>query len=298
MNTKAPFWTLFLPFIAVLIWSINIVITRYVTDYIAPMSISFYRWALAWLLLTPFMLPLVWKIRNQIRPHLFQLAVLSAFGMLLYQGLAYTAAHYTTATNMGIINAFIPMFTLVVAMIVLRERPHQFAIVGGFISLAGLIYVIGQGSLSVILSLAIHLGDVLMLLAVFFYACYGVFLKKWSLTLPIMVSLYVQVSFSVIYHLPFLAYLGLDPIDLKNIGSIVYAGLFPSILAPLVWMLAVQHLGPNRTSIFMNLIPVITALIAYVWLKEMWTTAHTWGGLMILVGIFIAQIKPKTSKSV
>jgi EamA-like transporter family. len=40
-------------------------------------------------------------------------------------------------------------------------------------------------------------------------------------------------------------------------------------------MLAVQHLGPNRTSIFMNLMPVFTAIIAYFWLAEQWMFYHT-----------------------
>ncbi len=51
----------------------------------------------------------VWRQRQLVKPYLPKLAVLSAFGMVLYQGLAYTAAHYTTATNMGIVNAFIPI---------------------------------------------------------------------------------------------------------------------------------------------------------------------------------------------
>lgn len=52
--------------------------------------------------------------------YLPKLAVLSAFGMVLYQGLAYTAAHYTSATNMGIVNAFIPIFTIFVSLAILK----------------------------------------------------------------------------------------------------------------------------------------------------------------------------------
>ena len=37
-------WAILLPVSAVLIWSLNIVVTRYVTDFISPVSISFYRW--------------------------------------------------------------------------------------------------------------------------------------------------------------------------------------------------------------------------------------------------------------
>lgn len=292
LKNKTAVWVLGLPLMAVFIWSFNIAVTRYVAEFISPVSISFYRWLLAFILLSPFMLPRVWKNRAVIRPHLKQLAVLSAFGMMLYQGLAYTAAQHTTATNMGIINAFIPVFTVLVSWIILRDRPNRFALIGSALSFFGLLYVMGQGDLHRMLQLGVHWGDVLMVLAVFFYAFYGVFLKKWQLKVVLLESLYVQIAFSLIYHLPFIFWLGLDRLNQHNLMSVVYAGIFPSIIAPLVWMLAVQKIGPNRTSIFMNLMPICTAIIAYVWLNEAWTIAHTIGGLVILSGILLAQKKP------
>lgn len=289
-------WAVCLPIIAVLIWSMNIAVTRYVTDYISPVSISFYRWAVAFIILTPFMLPKVWKERQLIRQYLGKFAVLSAFGMALYQGLAYSAAHYTTATNMGIINAFIPVFTIFVSIMILKEIPSRFAVIGSFISFFGLLYVIGQGNLSNLARLGGHWGDLLMVLAVFFYAFYGVFLKKWQLKVPLLISLYVQIGFTLLYHLPFVLYLGIDPINQDNVTSVLYAGAFPSLVAPLLWMIAVQYLGPNRTSIFMNLMPVFTAIIAYFWLHEAWTVYHTIGGVVILVGIVMAQKKSNSVK--
>ncbi|MDF2418277.1 EamA family transporter [Acinetobacter beijerinckii] len=284
-------WAFVLPLIAVLIWSLNIAVTRYVADFISPVSISFYRWFVAFLILTPFMLPEVWKQRDLIGPYIPKLAVLSAFGMVLYQGLSYTAAHYTTATNMGIVNAFVPIFTIFISYLILKDRPNRFAIFGSLLSFAGLIYVMSQGHLSSLFAQGGHWGDAVMVLAVGFYAFYGVFLKKWQLQLPLMTSLYIQISFALLYHLPFLLWLGLDGINAENAGSVLYAGVFPSLIAPLLWMVAVQSIGPNRTSIFMNLMPVFTALIASFWLSEHWTIYHTIGGIMILIGIILAQKK-------
>ena len=122
-SDKGVFWEILLPLIAVLIWSLNIAVTRYVAEYISPVSISFYRWFVAFIILTPFMLKTVWQQRELIQRYWKQLAVLSAFGMVLYQGLGYTAAHYTTATNMGIINAFIPVFTIAVSFMLLKDIP-------------------------------------------------------------------------------------------------------------------------------------------------------------------------------
>ncbi len=286
---KTAWWMIALPLLAVLIWSLNIAVTRYVTDYISPVSISFYRWLVAFLILTPFMLFRVIQEWADIRPHLKQLAVLSAFGMVMYQGVAYTAAHYTTATNMGIINAFIPVFTIFVSMLILKDIPNRYAVVGSLISFAGLIYVMGQGNITALVQSGGHLGDVLMIAAVFFYAFYGVFLKKWQLKIPLMQSLYVQIGFALLYHMPFVLWMGLDTVNAENAPSVIYAGIFPSLIAPLLWMLAVQWIGPNRTSIFMNMMPVFTAIIAFFWLKEAWTVYHTVGGIVIVAGILLAQ---------
>lgn len=293
-QSKTVWWALALPLLAVLIWSMNIAVTRYVVDYISPVSISFYRWLVAFLVLTPFMATRVWRERVLIQQYWKKLAVLAAFGMVLYQGLGYTAAHYTSATNMGIINAFIPIFTIFVSIFLLKEIPNRFAIVGSILSFLGLLYVMAQGNLAGLIQSGGHLGDVMMVIAVFFYAFYGVFLKKWQLSIPLMISLYIQIIFALLYHLPFVLWLGLEAINPQNISSVLYAGIFPSLIAPLVWMLAVQMIGPNRTSIFMNLMPVFTAIIAYIWLNEAWTVYHSIGGAIILLGILLAQKKPQT----
>ncbi|WP_269915145.1 DMT family transporter [Acinetobacter sp. HY1485] len=280
-----------LPIFAVFIWALNIVVTRYVAEFVSPVSISFYRWLIAFLLLTPFIFKKVIQQSPQIKQYLPQLAVLSAFGMVLYQGLAYTASHYTTATNMGLINAFIPVFTILVSLIVLKEKPTIFAIVGGVLSFLGLLYVLSQGHMSNLISHGSFLGNALMLVGVFFYAFYGVFLKKWKIQLPLLLSLYVQIIFALIYHLPLIYWFGLDHINSQNASSILYAGIFPSLIAPFLWMKSVSFIGPNRTSIFMNLMPVFTAVIATFWLSESWTIFHTVGGLIILGGIILAQKK-------
>ena len=282
-------WAYALPMIAVLIWSLNITVTRYVAEFISPISISFYRWLIAFVLMSPFVLLSVWKYRTEIRQHAWQFALLGACGMVFYQGLAYSAAHYTTATNMGIINAFTPIFTIFISMFILKEMPTRYAVIGGILSFLGLLYVMSQGNLQSLMHLAGHWGDLLMILAVFLYAFYGVFLKKWQIQMPLLTSLYVQIAFALLFHLPFVFVLGLDVINSQNVGSVLYAGVFPSIVAPLVWMMAVQYIGPNRTSIFMNVMPIATALIAYFWLNEAWTIYHTIGGVIILLEIALAQ---------
>lgn len=290
-SNKHSLYVYAFPLIAVLIWAINIVVSRYAVDFISPISISFYRWFIAWLLLSPIF---IWQLKTKwsmLKPHILKLAVLGLFGMVCYQGLAYTAAHYTSATNMGIVNAFIPVFSIFLSIFILGIKPNIYAWIGGILSITGLVYLIGQGDLAKLIQGQHLFGDVLMVVAVALYAFYGVFLQKWQIKLPLGLMLYVQISFAVLFHVPLLMYLGLDALIQQNYQPVLYAALFPSIIAPFVWMLAIQRLGSNRSSIFLNLAPIFTAIIAYWFLHEQWTSYHTIGGIMVLCGILLAQKK-------
>src|SRR5690606_8908991 len=236
---KAVWWAMVLPLAAVFIWSLNMTVTRYVADYISPISISFYRWVLALLILSPFLLPKVKAAWPEIRPHLGHFAVLSALGMVLYQGLAYSSAHFTTATNMGLLNGFIPIFTISVGIFVLKIRPTQAAVLGSLLSFIGLMYVMAQGQgLHFLMVGDNYIGDLLMLIAVFFYACYGVLLKKWQIRIPLLLSLYIQIFMACLYHIPLVLYFGLDSINSHNAASIVYPRIYPTILSPFFSLLS------------------------------------------------------------
>ncbi|WP_244062225.1 DMT family transporter, partial [Aeromonas caviae] len=100
------------PLLAILIWAANTVVSKAAAGVLDPAAISFYRWVIAALALSPFCLPQLWPRRADIRPWLGKLLVLSLLGMVLYQCLAYYAAHSTSATNMGVIGSLLPLLTL------------------------------------------------------------------------------------------------------------------------------------------------------------------------------------------
>lgn len=292
-------WAFILPLIVVLMWSVNVVVTRYVVDYISPISISFYRWFIAFLILTPFKAITIWERRLEIKYYIGKLSILSILGMGLSQGLAYLASHYTTATNMGIINAFIPIFTIFISYFFLNETPNRFGILGSILSVFGLFYVVGQGhSYHFLIQRDNSRGDLLMIMAVIFYALYCVLLKKWHIKLPLMTSLYIQITLATIFHIPFIMWFGLDHLNSNNVASVLYASIFISLIGPLLWMAAVQKIGPNKTSVFINFMPIFTAVIASFWLSEHWTFYHSLGGVMILIGTLIAQKKLNSTKAV
>ncbi len=280
---------LLFPLIAVLLWSINAIVNKAASTAIDPAAISFYRWALALLVMTPFVLRSVLRNFKMVREHWWQLAILGALGMMLYQSLAYYAAHSVSATFMGIMNSMIPLLTVIISIFVLRVIPTVGIVLGSILSLCGLVWLVSQGSPSALFSQGLGQGEAMMLVASAAYALYGVLTKRWSIQLSSWDSLYVQVFFGVIMLFPNFLLAEDVSLNSQNIGLVVFAGIAASIMAPALWIQGVMRLGANTTSIFMNLAPVFTAIIAIFALGEELKSYHLIGGGVVLLGVMLAQ---------
>ncbi|MCE9682128.1 DMT family transporter [Halomonas alkalisoli] len=287
------------PLGAVLIWSGNMTINQLTVGSIAPSSIAFLRWVLALTVLTPFLLPSAWQHRDAIRRHWPKLAVLGLIGMALWQGLAYVAAETTSATNMGILAAMVPLLTVLLSALILREAPSLGGTLGGIVALFGVTVLLGRGNPLSLLQLEVALGDLLMVVAATCYALYGVMLKRWPLDLPPWVVLYVQVCFAVLFLLPGYLLGPMTPVDGHNVWLILYAGIPASIVTTFLWMRAIRQIGASQASIFINLMPLFSALIAMAFLNERIALFHLVGGVLVLAGVIMAQTltQPLISKA-
>ncbi|ARA75719.1 DMT family transporter [Pectobacterium brasiliense] len=277
------------PTIAVLIWSINVIVNKLSASVIDPAAISFYRWLLAFLVMTPFMLPTLRQHAAAIRQHAWKLLVLGLLGMVLYQSLAYYAAHSISAVMMGIMGSLVPLLTVLLSIPLVRLAPTLGVVLGSLLSLAGIIWLIGEGHPEQILAQGIGPGELMMFCASLSYALYGVLTKRWSIPLPNWVSLYVQIAFGVVVLIPNFLLTENVQLNADNLPLVIFAGIMASILAPFLWIQGVMRLGASKASIFMNLTPIFTAMIAIGFLHEPLHHYHLVGGGITLLGVILAQ---------
>ncbi|WP_122416624.1 DMT family transporter [Pseudomonas viridiflava] len=277
------------PLLTIFIWSVNTVITKAASEVIFPSEIGFYRWLLAGLLFTPFMLLPVWRNRAAIRPLLGKIVVLGALGMAVYQSLAYFAAGMTTATNMGIIQSLVPVMALGLSIACLGTRLTWGALLGAVISFAGVIVVVAAGNLTGLIEQGMNRGDAIVLFAAAAYALYSMLLKKWQLRLPPLHLLYMQILVAIVVLFPLFILSPRTGLNASNIALVLYAAIPTSMLAPWLWMTSIMRLGPSRTTLFFNLMPIATALIAAVALDEQLALYHLYGGALTLCGVILAE---------
>ncbi|EKL9958030.1 DMT family transporter [Vibrio parahaemolyticus] len=286
-----------LPFFTVMIWGGNSIVNKMAASTIEPSAMSFYRWFVAMVLLTPFCLPAVIKQRHVIRPYLTKLAFLALLGMVLNQSLGYYAGLTTTASNMALITSLVPLISVFLSVPLLGKSVSMLSIVGGAISLGGLAFMLGHGDVTYFLHQDMTQGDSLMLLAALVYAAYCVLLKRWKMPFNSLTLVYMQGFFSVIMLTPlWLSSEQLLPSQ-EALPLIAYAGIAASIFAPLMWVKAIDLIGADSSAMFMNLMPVVSVALASTLLGEEIHVYHIIGGLMVISGVILSQIKVRKKQT-
>jgi drug/metabolite transporter (DMT)-like permease len=256
---------------------------------IFPAEVGFYRWLFAGVLFTPFILGAVLRNWRAIGPHLFKIIVLGVLGMVIYQSLAYFAAPKTSATHMGIILSLMPMMSLGMAIVALGQRLTLGAIFGAVCSFLGVLLVVSHGDLRNLMQQGINLGDAMMLIATLAYALYGTLLKYWQMDIPVLQLLYLQILVAIVVLFPLFWFSEKAGLNSSNLPLVLFACVFASIAAPLAWMRAIRTLGPSRTAVFFNLMPILTIIIAALVLSERLELYHALGGGLTLFGVVLSE---------
>ena len=78
---------------------------------------------------------------------------------------------------------------------------------------------------------------------------------------------------------------------------ILYLGIGNSIIGFFCWNASIAKLGAAGTAMFGNLIPVFSTVEAVLFLGEAFTTIHLISGILVISGLFIANIIIKPRKT-
>lgn len=276
---------------AVLFWSGNFIVGRGIHNEIPPMTLAFWRWAVALLIILPFSLGHIVRQFDIIRRNLKILTVLAILSVTNFSIFIYMALKLSTATNTVLINSMIPIFIVMVSWLGFKERITLRQSIGIAISLAGLLFIIANGNLSTIISVRFSKGDLWTICAGISWALYSVLLRKCPTELNSLSFLATLIIIGTLFISPFYIWemsTGKTMnISQATIGSIVYVALFASILAYIFWNKAIQIIGANKTGIFIHLMPVFSIILAIIFLNEELREYHVKGTILIFTGIFL-----------
>ena len=292
MSRMAPY---LIVAVAPLCWAGNVVLGRGMADVIPPVGLAFWRWTLAFLILLPF----AWRQASRDWPAMVGawkvILLISFFGIACFNTMLYRAVHTIPAINAALIQSAMPGFIILVSLILLRERVTAIQILGTLLCMIGAAVVVLRGDLGALRTLSVAQGDIIMIAAVVLYALYSVLLRWKPDVHPLSILLYTF-GLGVLMLLPVYIWehhaVGPVPTTPDALLAIGYVAAFPGVVAYFCWNYGVATIGPNRTGLFINLIPIFATVLAIGWLGESLRGFHALGMAAIFGGMILFNRRP------
>ena len=273
-------------------WGLNAVFARMAAGEISPMLLVSIRWLGTLFLLAMFAGRMIKEDFTSIWPQKGYTFLMGLFGLGGFGTLIYYSAYYTTAVKIGIIQGAMPAIVLVGSCWFFRTSITLIQIIGVFVTMLGVLFVSINGELEKLMYLRFNKGDLMMLLAVVFYGAYTVGLRRkhdlssivlfasvvfWAFISTLPLTIYEFVSGKTVWP---------DEDVWIIIGLII---LLPSFLSQICFIASVKLIGPGRSGVFVNLVPVFASFLAVQLLGELFEIYHGMSLFLVLSGIFIFE---------
>jgi drug/metabolite transporter (DMT)-like permease len=275
-----------------LLWGANAVASPMAVGHLSPMTLVFLRWLVACSLLAVIARDAIvqdWPVLKTRLPFVF---LMGALGYTAFNCLFYAAGHHTTAINIAILQGAMPVLVIVAGIVAYREVPNAIQWTGALVTLLGVCVIAAGGDLKALSALQFNRGDLLILVAGVLYAGYTVGLRNRPKVSALGFFAFMAGAAAVTSIPPAIAEIMLGQAvwpTAKGWLLILFIGLGPSLLAQLMFMRGVQLIGPGRTGVFLNLVPVFGPLLAVLILGEKFHVYHGVSLVLVLGGIWVSE---------
>jgi drug/metabolite transporter (DMT)-like permease len=265
---------------AALIWGLYLALARQgVTQGLAPADIAVFRYVTAGLVMAPWLVKagaldlagIGWRRGLVLATLAGPLFILLGVGGYLFAPLAHGAV---------VQPAVVTLATMLLAALVLGDRPDRARATGAAIVVGGVVLVAGPGLFASGSTLA---GDAMFAAAGLCWAGFTVLARRWRV--PPLASTAVVSVLGGLAMLPVLAWNGFAHYAAFPVSTllvqIAVQGVLTGVVSVLAFNAAALALGPSRAAIFPALVPVVAMLVGIPIAGE-WPTPTQWAGLAVV----------------
>ncbi|HUX42112.1 MAG TPA: DMT family transporter [Rectinemataceae bacterium] len=274
------------------LWGLSFLSIKTAIAEVPPMTLGLARFAVAILLLPLIALAVKEDLRVKARD-IPMLVVGGLVGYTFYFFGENNGVKRLSASESSIIVGTIPVVTMLAERIFLRTRLSWRSWAGAALSLGGVVLIVagtGGGTSSLP-------GYLFMGLAALSWVVYAFITRRIS-------GRYGQVA--VTFWQTLFGFIGFIPFALAESASwrvpssaailnILYLGIFCSALGYWLYIMALDSLGPGASSVFINLIPVVSVIAAFFILGDRLSASQWAGAVVAIAGVYLATMPTKRS---
>ena len=201
---------------------------------------------------------------------------------------------YTTAPKASLIIATIPVVVVILSALFLGEKTRIAGLLGIGLSLTGIaVLITGDPQFKWDLGGSM-LGDILIIGAVVSAALYIISARKLGQSQSPFEITSMQFMYGAIFYAPAffweLPHMQWSAVSGRSFGALVYLTLFATVCAFLCYNFALSRVPASRAAVFINGIPVVTTLGAWMLLGEKLTMIQAAGGCIVLFAVFLTNL--------
>ena len=271
------------------LFGLTFIATKYALQGLGVFQVVFGRYVLAFLVLT-----IIFRKKRKffyIAPgDIKYFLVLTFVEPVGYFILETFGIQFTSPSNVSLIIATIPVFAVIFASLMLKEKPSLLSVTGIIISILGVYFIVSLQASNPLASKPL-LGNILTLGAAITAGLYNSLARRLTQRYsPLTVTYYqTMVATIVFFPLSIIEFFVQDNfyIDGLIIGNMIYLALGGSIFAYLLLNYSLSRLDVARVSIFSNFIPLVTIVMSYFLFNEMLKPFQLIGAVLVLFGIYL-----------
>lgn len=271
--------------IAALLFGASVVAVRIAVRDVPPLTLAFLRFGQGTMLLAAGLALFRRDLFHVARRDLPYLALLGVIFYTIFPVSFNAGLQYLPASQASLLLATTPLWTLLLARAVTRERLATRQIVGVIVSISGVAIVMtdrGLGQVSVV-------GVLLLITTALSGAIYNVLAKRALAKYNgVTVTFYAMLAGSLLL-MPSLVGSHLNLLSRETLALVAFLGVFGGAVAFTLWTVALRRLSPTEVAVYINLNPIAASLLAAAMLGERLTPAFVVGFVAVAAGVLIVN---------
>jgi drug/metabolite transporter (DMT)-like permease len=289
-NTRSFVCAFGLIFVTI-IWGFAFVVVKNSLDYVPPLYMMAFRFTIASVVLALLFLP---KFKLLDKSTFFHGMIL---GIFLFAAYAFQTVglQFTTAGKNAFLTTTYVMMVPFLNWFFHKSKPSWNCVLAAIIALAGIGLLSLQGDFSM------NRGDVLTIICGFFFAVHIIFISRYTQTQDPVLLTILQLAFSALFSWIFAPFTdGSFPLQetlrADVIVSMLYLGLFSTLLCFLLQNVCQKYLRASTTSLLLSFESVFGVIFSIIFLKEILTAKMIVGCVLIFFALVLSEIDWKQKK--